>query len=1087
MRALFLLFTVLFATQIFAQPSETLLLQQPDMNATHSTFIYAGDVWIIENNAAVAQRITNTAAVESDPHLSPDGKELAFTSNRSGAPSVYAVSIAGGEPRRLTYHPAGSYVRGWTNDGQHIYYASGRESAPAEYYTLWKVQKDGGPELRLTNQWAYDAVYSPDGQSMAIDRITRWDKEWRVYRGGQNTALSILNMSDLSEELLPNKQTTDINPVWLDQHIFFISDRDSTMNIWSYDLDSKKLAQCTNLRGADIKSMTGHGNQLLFERNGGFYLYNIKTKAVTERKVKLTGDFPWMQKKWEDVSKRARSVSLSPTGKRAIMEARGEIFTVPIKHGDARNISNSSAAADRRPIWSPKGDKIAWFTDANKKNYVLRIANQDGHSDKKDFSIGASKLGWEPCWSPDGKYIAFVDDDLRVRLVNLSTGSIETIDMGGINIERGFMDLSWSPDSKRLAYSKTSPNNFKRIFIWSMDTKKAIPVTNEMAHSMAPAWDRNGKHLYFMSTTNLALGSGWANTSSMMSDPSYSCYVINLRKSDPSPFDLRSDEEEVKADEASVQDDKKEKKKNKKKSKKDKKSDEETIKIDFENIALRTIPIPMPTRHYGMIQAGPEGSFFVGEYIDNARGMTIHKFDMEERESKVFAEGLSQFSVSADGKQAIARKGRNWQVFGTAGAKGKGKGLAMNLKMHLDRKAEWKQILDEAWRYQRDYFYDKNMHGRNWERVYQRYIKLLPYIKHRSALHYILDQMNGELSVGHSFVYGGDYPKTESYPTGLLGANMVIDQGRWKIARIFTAESWNPNLSSPLSKPGIKLEEGYYIVGINNRELTAQDNIFEALQGTSGKQTSIHVNKVPSFSGSWVETIKPIGSERSLRQRAWVEDNRRKVDALSGGKLAYVWVPNTSGAGFNSFNRYLFAQQDKQGAVIDERFNGGGLLDDYMVDLLTRKLRAAITNEVEGQPAFKLPAGIHGPKVLLVNEMAGSGGDYFPWVFKQQKAGKVIGQTTWGGLVKSSRHYGFIDGSSMTAPDNAVYDPINKEWIGENIGIDPDIYVRQDAKALEQGGDPQLERAVELLLKELKNTKPVDMTPPAYPKPGKLD
>ena len=509
--------------------------------------------------------------------------------------------------------------------------------------------------------------------------------------------------------------------------------------------------------------------------------------------------------------------------------------------------------------------------------------------------------------------------------------------------------------------------------------------------------------------------------------------------------------------------------------------------VDFDGIESRTIAIPMPARRYGFLVAGPEGTFFVGEYIENSRGATVHKFSLEEREASTFVENASRFSVSANGKKAIARVGSSWKTLDTAPDKGKGEALDVALNMELDRTAEWTQIFDEAWRYQRDYFYDPDMHGRDWDRVYARYAPLVPFVKHRSSLNDILDQMNGELSVGHSFVSGGDYPDTDDYPTGLLGANFSVDEGRWKIDRIFTRETWNPELSSPLSRPGINIEAGQYIVGVNGKELTADDNLFKALQGTAGVQTTLHINASPAFKGSWTEIVEPIRSENGLRRRAWVEDNRRRVDALSDGKLAYVWVPNTSGAGFTSFNRYLFAQQDKLGAVIDERFNGGGLLDDYMVDLLTRELRAAVTNEVPNGKAFKLPAGIHGPKVLLVNELAGSGGDYFPWVFRHQNAGKLIGQTTWGGLVKSSVHYLFVDGGRMTAPDNAVFDPIEKEWIGENIGIAPDIEVRQDAKSLAAGIDPQLEKAVEVLLNQIGDSQGDDMTPPAYSKPGKLD
>ena len=1075
-------FTLLIASFFYcfsltAQTSGTLLLEQPDMNQTHITFIYGGDVWVVKIGEQKASRITSTSAVESSPHFSPDGKQIAFTSNRTGAASVYVVSINGGDPTRLTYHPSGSFVRGWANDGKFIYYASSRETAPAQHNKLWKVNLAGGPEIRLTTQWATDAEYSPDGKSMVIDRVRRWDKEWRVYRGGQNTPISILNMKTLSETLLPNNQTTDVNPLWIKDKIYFLSDRDSTMNIWRYSVDSKVLAQITKLRGADIKAMAGNDTQIVYERDGAFHVFDLATTKSEQLNITATGDFPWAQKTWEDVSSSIQSVSLSSSGKRAIMQSRGEIFTVPTEHGDARNITNSSDEADRRPIWSALGDKIAWFTDAGGKGYVLRIASQDGMSDIKDISIGESKLGWEPTWSPDGKYIAFNDDDVRVRLLNLETEKIKTIDIGRTNIERGALGLTWSPDSKWLAYSKTSPNNFKRIYIWSSETEKSIAVTNEMAHSVSPAWDLDRKHLYFISSTNLALGSGWANTSSMVSNPDFTAYVINLRNEDSSPFELRSDEEKA--------DSKNKKEEGKDKDKKEEK--EELVQIDFDRIEFRTIPIPMKTRDYGSVVAGPKGSFFITEYFNNTQGATIHKFVLKNREAKKFTEGASQFTVSADGNKAIARIGSSWKVFNATADKGKGEALNVKLNMHLDRQTEWKQIFEEAWRYQRDYFYDPEMHGRNWNRVYARYAPLVPHIKHRSSLNYVLDQMNGELSVGHSFVSGGDYPETDRYPTGLLGANFSTDKGRWKIDRIFNTESWNPNLSSPLSKPGMKVESGNYIVGINGKELKAEDNIFEALQGTSGVQTVLHINSSPKFDGSWTEIVKPLANENALRQRTWVEDNRRKVDELSGGKLAYVWIPNTGGSGFASFNRYLFAQQDKLGAVIDERFNGGGLLDDYMVDLLTRELRAAATNEVPNGKPFKLPAGIHGPKVLLINELAGSGGDYFPWVFRHQNAGKLIGQTTWGGLVKSSTHYRFIDGGRMTAPDNAIYDPIEKVWIGENIGIAPDIEVRQDAKSISEGKDPQLERAVQELLKQLKGIKQEDMTPPPYSKPAKLD
>jgi tricorn protease len=465
--------------------------------------------------------------------------------------------------------------------------------------------------------------------------------------------------------------------------------------------------------------------------------------------------------------------------------------------------------------------------------------------------------------------------------------------------------------------------------------------------------------------------------------------------------------------------------------------------------------------------------------------VVLHKFTIEGKKLDEFARGAQQISVSNDGEKMLLRAQGRWRVVGTGKTPGPGDGtLSVNLRMNLDRHAEWQQMFDEAWRYERDYFYDPNMHGRNWEEVRQRYAPLVPYIQHRSDLTYILDQMNGELSVGHSFVFGGDFPAVDTSRVGLLGADLVADQNRWRIQRIYTAESWNPDLTAPLDQPGLKVKAGHYLLAVDGQEISATDDPYRFLDGTADRQTVLHINDKPSMEGAWKITVEPIRSEAGLRQRAWVEDNRRKVEQLSNGKLAYVWVPNTGGGGFSSFNRYYFAQQDKLGAVIDERFNGGGLLDDYMVDLMTRRLRAAVTNEAPGGAHFRLPAGILGPKVLLINEQAGSGGDFFPWVFRQQKAGPLIGMRTWGGLVKSSVHYSLIDGGALTAPDNAVFDPINKRWIGENEGIAPDIEVRVDARSVAEGRDVQLERAVQETLRLLQAEGEQKVVPPAYSKPA---
>jgi tricorn protease len=1081
----FLTLVVLFIG--FSVVAQTRLLRQPDMNSDHIVFTYGSDVWVYAFATQETKRITSTPAQEANPMLSPDGKWIAFTSNRSGTASVYIVSVDGGQPKRLTWHPNGSGVRGWTNDGKSVLYVSSRETAPRPYNRLWTVPVEGGAPSLVSAQWGFSGSYAPNGKQIAIDKMSRWDGEWRAYRGGQNTPLIILDLQTSAETLLPHTNTTDIQPLWMGDDIYFLSDRDLVMNIWKYNTQSKSLSQVTKFKGSDIKWISGDSGSIVYEREGFIYTYNLASKKSKKININVVGDFPWAETKFENVTRSSRSASLSPNGKRAIMESRGEIFTVPVEFGDARNITQSSGTADRAPIWSPKGDKIAWFSDEDRKGYALFTASQDGMSDKTKISIGESKMAWNPSWSPDGKHIAFVDDDVRLRVVNLESKKIKTIDIGGINIERSSILMQWSPDSNWIAYTKSASNNFRQIFIWSVQDNKTTAITDKFADSFSPIWDLDKKHLYFLASTNVALGSGWANTSAMTSDPSYAAYVINLDKKDTSPFKPKSDEEDVKTEDSKKKDDASTGSATKSKKKDAKSKEKGTAKpmtVDFEGMARRTFALDMPSRNYWYMARGPKGSVFIAESVPNQRGATLKKYTLSKGEAKDFVSGASGVSVTANGKHMLARVNGSWKVIKTAGPSGKsGKRLKVNLQMKLDRMAEWEQMFEEAYRYERDYFYDPNIHGRDWKVVYKRYAPLVPFIRHRADLNYILDQVNGELSVGHSFVRGGDFPSIDRSQTGMLGANISVDQNRYRIDRIFTTESWNPGLTGPLDAPGLNIKEGYYIVGINGKEITSKDNIFEHLDGTRGKQTILHVNSSAKFKDSWTETVVPIRSENGLRQRTWVEDNRRLVDKLSNGRLGYVWVPNTGGPGYVSFNRYYFAQQDKEGAVIDERFNGGGLLDDYMVDLMTRKLRAGITNEVPNGTPFQLPAGILGPKVLLINELAGSGGDFFPWVFRQQNAGLLIGMKTWGGLVKSSTHYRLIDGGSLTSPDNAVFDPNKNEWIGENKGIAPDIKVRQDAKALEQGKDPQLERAVQELLKQLPAKRKI--VPPAFSKPAK--
>lgn len=1054
----------------------TRLLRQPSISDSHIAFVYGGDIWISGLQGGDATRLTSTPATESNPYFSPDGKFLAFSSNRTGTEEVYIVPIEGGTPTRLTWHPSGASVRGWSPDGKSILYASSRGTAPSSYNRLWTVSVDGGPSVQIKAPRGERAAFGPNNK-LVIEPISRWDVEWRAYRGGQNTPLLIFDQNDLSEKPLDNERTTDIYPVWMNDIIYFLSDRDWVSNIWSYDPASDTMEQLTDFEGADIKYLSGNKHMLVYEREGYLHTFDPSSKESRQLSITVRGDFPWAETRIENVSSKAGNASLSPSGKRIILEARGEIFTVPVEDGSSRNLSRSSDEADRSPLWSPKGDKVAWFSDKGGNGYQLLIGSQDGLKPTKGISIGESKMAWQPAWSPDGKYIAFVDNKVRVRIIDIDKETVRTVDTGGVNIERGSMGLAWSPDSRWLAYAKSGSNYLRKITLWSVDSGETKTVTDPMADSFSPAWDGSGKYIYFLASTDIALASGWANTSSMKASPTHGAYVIVLSQDETTPFPLKSDEEQ--GEESASE------------SGKDKKSEKETdkkqirVKIDFDGIERRTLAMSLPLRSYNMIMGGPNGTAFIGESVPNTPGLVLHKFTLAGQKNEEFAKGVSNVKLSENREKILFKSGGKWRVVTTSKKPDSSDGnINVDLRMELDRKAEWKQIFDEAWRYEKDYFYDPNIHGRNWDEVKERYEPLIPYIRHRSDLTYVLDQMNGELSVGHSFVFGGDYPAVDTTNTGLLGADLEINNGKWQIKRIYTSESWNPELKAPLDQPGLKVKEGQYLLAVNGVELSASEEPFRLFAGTAGKQTVLHINDHPSMEGAHTVTVEPIKNENGLRQRAWVEDNRRKVDELSDGKLAYVWVPNTGSPGYVSFNRYFFAQQDKAGAVIDERYNGGGLLDDYMVDLMTRKLRAAITNEVPDAEHFRLPAGILGPKVLLINEMAGSGGDFFPWVFRNQNAGPLIGKRTWGGLVKSSVHYAFIDGGAMTSPDNAVFDPIRNEWIGENKGIAPDIEIGMDAKSVAEGRDVQLEAAVKEALRLLELEGRPEVVPPAFPTPA---
>jgi tricorn protease len=1087
-----LLFFCLFNYSVLGQ--ETKLLREPAVSEKAIAFSYANDLWVVSRDGGEAQRLTSSIGTEENPHFSPDGSLIAFNANYSGNSEVYVVSSTGGEPRRITWHPGTDLACGWTADGKKILIVSDRKSAPIPMQQLWTLPADGGlPEL-LPVPSAIRASYSASGKLLAYEDI-RWQSEWKWYRGGQAKPVMVLSFPDLEQTAVPGPVSVNMFPVFLGEKLYFLSDRDGIFNIFEYDPLTKNVKQLTNYKDADIKSLAAGGDILVYEHYGSLHTLSPENGDDKELKISVHGDFPWAMPRWKDVKSEIASSSISPNGVRALFEARGEIFTVPAEKGNVRNLTNSPGSAERSPAWSPDGSKIAWFSDKSGE-YQLIIADQKGLEPPKVISLANPTFYLQLAWSPDSKKLAFSDAGWNIWVVDVEKGTASRIDTDRRSgVERSMYPV-WSPDSRWIAYSKQLPNMFRAIMVYSLTDNKISQITDGFSDAVFPDWDKSGKYIFFLASTDVGLNTGWLDLSSLERPMRRGVYFAVLTKDTPSPLLPESDDEKGIKEDEKEQDKGKEKDKGKSKEvekvkDKDKKlgSDTLEVKIDFENINSRILSLPLPLKYYTGLNCGPAGIVFVTEtglpfYEDQAAGnsATIHKYDLKEREDKTFLTGVSSLTVSSNGAKILYRKGEDWFITdaGQVSESGTGK-LNVELSMHLDPPEEWKQIYREAWRLDRDFFYVPNHHGADWNAVYQKYVTLIPYVRHREDLNYIIDMMGGELGVGHHFVGGGDVGRIEYTSIGLLGADITFENGFYRLRKIFTGENWNPDLRAPLSAPGINVKEGDYLISINGVKLIPPVTPESALEGLADKQVIISINSEPSAEGAHDVTVIPVGYEGGLRSRSWVEDNRRLVDKLSNGTLAYVWLPNTAGAGYTYFNRYYFGQQDKKGALLDERFNGGGFVADYIIDIVARKLRGYFNNPVGTREPWTEPfAGIWGPKVMLINEFAGSGGDILPYMFRQQELGPLIGTRTWGGLVGIWDFPPLIDGGSITVPRGGFFN-LQGEWDIENKGIKPDIEVFINPKDVAAGHDPQLEKAVNEALRLLKENPVNLLKEPPFP------
>ena len=1093
MRCLAIVLLLFVGTAQAADPP--MILNHPAVSAKHIAFGYAGDLWVVDRAGGDARRLTSGVGLETHPVFSPDGTQVAFAGEYDGNLDVYVVPVVGGEPKRLTYHPDPDLPVAWTPDGKSILFRSTRSSF-GRFTRLFTIPATGGSETEVPLPMAEEASYSPDGAKLAYVPFTNTRGfpggyiAWKRYRGGSAPFIWIADLKNSDVEKVPRTDSNDFSPMWVNSKVYFLSDRDGSATLFAYDLASKKVERALDPNGSDIKSASACADAIAFDRLDGIYMYDLKEKKAKKVDIKVRGDLPGVRPRLEKVGQRIQNIGLSPTGARVVFEARGEILTAPGEKGDVRNLTTSPGVADRDPAWSPDGKTIAYFSDESGE-YELHVKPQDGLGNAKKFKLGdAPSFYYSPRWSPDGKRIAYSDKRKNLWYIDLDSGKSTKVDTDPIALGSP-PQAEWSPDSKWIAYVRPLKSTLGAVFLYSLETGKAHQITDGMSDARTVTFDKSGKYLYFLASTDSGPVS-FGSMSAFNRAQSSAAYVIVLNKQDPSPLLPESDDEkEAGADKSAEKSADKEKKDIKEKK------DAPKVQVDLENLDQRILALPIPNRNYAGILAGKANVLYVleADAVNMPRrgpppGHTLHKFDLSKRKFEKLLDGVSDVAISNNGAKMLYRSGpKSWFLIATDAPPKPGEGALKldEIEIKIDPRAEWKQIFRETWRLQRDFLYDPNAHGLNLAAAEKKYEPYLAGLGSRHDLSLLMEEMLGELCLGHVYVSGGDTPNPPDTKTGLLGADYAVENGRYKFAKIYRGEGWNPELCAPLLQPGASVKDGEFLLAVNGKEVKAEDNVYSFFEGTAGKQTVIKVGPNADGKDSRTATIVPTPNERQLRNLAWVDENRKKVEKLSGGKVAYVYVPDTSAEGFTRFNRYFFAQTNKEAAVIDERFNGGGQLADHIVDFLRQPLRNYITGRAGEGDEVPFPGGaIHGPKAMIINERAGSGGDYLPYTFRQAGIGPLVGKRTWGGLVGIGGYPTLIDGGMVTAPRMGIYFP-NGRWDVENRGVPPDVEVEFDPKAVREGRDPQLEKAVELVMAELKKYPPTKVKRPPFPNYYKPD
>ncbi len=1100
----FLLFIPSFVT---AQPapaatstSDARMFRYPAVSRDRIAFVYAGDIWIVPKAGGSATRLSSPSGEEMFPRFSPDGSRIAFSGDYDGNMDVYVVSTSGGQPVRLTYHPMDDRVAGWTPDGTRVLFVSSRESGRQRYNQFYTVGLNGGLPEKLPIPYGEFGTYSPDGTQLVYMPMSQDFRTWKRYRGGWAPDLWLFDLKTFASRNLTNDPAIDAQPMWHGNSIYFMSDRGANQrqNLWALDVASGQTHQVTQFTDFDITFPSAGPDSIVFQSGGRLYLMDFASEKVNEVQVTAVTDAMTLRTRAAKVDSLIQHASSSSTGKRAAFEARGDVFTVPAEHGAVVNVTRSSGVAERYPSWSPDGKTLAYWSDRTGE-YELMVRPADGSgAEKKLTSLGAG-FRYTPFWSPDSKKMVFIDQAMRIRLMDVQTGKIADVDSSPEWISHGGLQafrFQWSPDSRWISFARPVTPSNTAIFLY--DTKSAAlhQVTAGYLNDTQPTFDPEGKYLFYASDREFSPVYGSFDNSWTYANPT-KIVAVPLRKDVKSPLYARNDEEG--APDSAKKEDKKDEPANKEEGKTsgpqkpDEKKPEGTKKpeekppapanvdIDVDGFESRAVVLPPKNGNYADLYA------IKGKVLYRRRPRTgsgddkspIVYFDLEEREEKTVLDDADGFDVTADAKKLFVLNNRKYGFIDIKPAQKFEKTMATSdMEAPIDPRPEWRQLFADAFRFERDYFYDPNMHGVDWNAMRARYGALIDQAVTRWDVDWILGEFIGELNASHTYKGGGDIERGLQRTVGMLGVDWELANGAWRIRKIVRGGQWDA-ARSPLDEPGVNVKEGEYVLAVNGVPLDPKTDPYSSFQGLGDKTVVLTVSASPSAAGSRQVAVTALKDETDLRFADWIEQRRRYVEKTTGGKVGYIYVQSTGVDAQNELMRQFMAQWQKDGLIIDERWNSGGQIPDRFIELLHRPILSYWAVR-DAHPQQWPPVAHDGAEVMLINGWSGSGGDAFPFYFREAGLGPLIGSRTWGGLIGISGAPTLVDGGGVTVPTFRMFDP-KGTWFAEGHGVEPDIKVDEDPTALAKGTDPQLERAIKEVMDRIAK-QPAKPSRPAYEK-----